>query len=263
LERDTGERIVRDGCRTPVPSAGTVERPRCASHPQERTSPSSRLRLGQRPHSEQPRHGTVTAPPGRSPSGERQPSTGSPIPLPAGQPDRPHEPLRLWLCCKGQPARRHGLNRCGCSRKLGAAQVSCDWWPRNIPDRTPLRRPEAADQPARRWLSESQPSLALGITQAVCRDFFRCLTHHRQARLGQRRSERTQGAASRFAGRMWRKRLAGVRGRAARCRSRSSCRRSFPTTFSALGARGVPRPMVCPCHGLEWLELCLSSAPNS
>jgi hypothetical protein len=38
-----------------------------------------------------------------------------------------------------------------------------------------LRRPEATDQPARRWLSESEPSLVLDINQAVCRDFFRCL----------------------------------------------------------------------------------------
>jgi len=38
-----------------------------------------------------------------------------------------------------------------------------------------LRRPEAADQPARRWLSESEASLVLGISHALCRDFLRCL----------------------------------------------------------------------------------------
>ena len=38
-----------------------------------------------------------------------------------------------------------------------------------------MRRPEAADRPTRRWLSESEPSLVPSITQALCRDFFRCL----------------------------------------------------------------------------------------
>ena len=38
-----------------------------------------------------------------------------------------------------------------------------------------MRRPEAADQPARRWLSESEPSLALVITQPVCGEFIGCL----------------------------------------------------------------------------------------
>jgi hypothetical protein len=38
-----------------------------------------------------------------------------------------------------------------------------------------LRRPGAADQPARRWLSESEASLVLGIIHALCRDFLRCL----------------------------------------------------------------------------------------
>ena len=38
-----------------------------------------------------------------------------------------------------------------------------------------MRRPEAADRPVRRSLSESEPSLVLGIIHAVCRDFFRCV----------------------------------------------------------------------------------------
>jgi len=108
-----------------------------------------------------------------------------------------------------------------------------------------LKRPEATDQPAGRRLSESQPSLALGLTQAVCRDFFRCLIDTDRPGWASL-SRRYSGCRGQVSRKDLEAALGGGRGRAARCRSRSSHRRSFPTTFCAPEARGVPRPMVWP-----------------
>ena len=122
-----------------------------------------------------------------------------------------------------------------------------------------MRRPEAADRPVRRSLSESEPSLVLGIIHAVCRDFLRCLID--TDRLGRANANRRySGCRGQVFGQDLESAQGGGWGGAARCRSRSSCRWSFPTTFCALGARGVPRPMVrfratgCwaePCPGYE------------
>jgi hypothetical protein len=87
-------------------------------------------------------------------------------------------PMNLFVSgcpAEEQPVRRDVLNRRGCSRKLGAAQLLPLVATAILGSDSKLRRPEATDQPARRWLSESQPSLVLGINQAVCRDFFRCV----------------------------------------------------------------------------------------
>jgi hypothetical protein len=155
---------------------GAVERPRFA-HPSARTSLALQLhRPGQRPHCGQARHRAVASP-------FRSISIG----WMAAVHGKPHSiarrfsrlaPMNLFVSgcpAEEQPARRDVLNRRGCSRKLGAAQL-LPLVATAIPGSdSKLRRPEATDQPARRWLSESQPSLVLGINQAVCRDFFRCV----------------------------------------------------------------------------------------
>ena len=108
-----------------------------------------------------------------------------------------------------------------------------------------MKRPEATDQPAGRRLSESQPSLALGLTQAVCRDFFRCLIDTDRPGWASL-SRRYSGCRGQVSRKDLEAAQGGGRNSAARCRSRSSRRWSFSTTFSSLGARGVPRPMVYP-----------------
>ena len=128
--------------------------------------------------------------------------------------------LLVSVCAEEEQATgRHGLKHCGCLRNLGAAQVV-----RPVAMAIPgsdsrLRRPEAADQPARRWLSESEASLVLGIIHALCRDFLRCLitTDRPGWAIANRRYSGCRGQVAR---KDLEAALGGGRGRAARCRSR-------------------------------------------
>jgi hypothetical protein len=204
----------------------------CCCHPpgavkRPRFSPSARislavhlLRPGQRPHCGQARHRAVASP-------FRSISIG----WMAAVHGKPHSiarrfsriaPMNLFVSgcpAEEQPVRRDVLNRRGCLRNLGAARVV-----RPVAMAIPgsdsrLRRPEAADQPARRWLSESEASLVLGIIHALCRDFLRCLidTDRPGWAIANRRYSGCRGQVSR---KDLEAAQGGGRNSAARCRSR-------------------------------------------
>jgi hypothetical protein len=122
--RDAGERIVREGCRTPVPTAGGSGAAAFCP-PSARTGLALQLlRPGQRPHCGQARHRAVTSPFGSISIGWMAAVHGKPHSI-ARRFSR-LAPMNLFVSgcpAEEQPAGRHELNRCGCSRKLGAAQL--------------------------------------------------------------------------------------------------------------------------------------------